>query len=141
MKKMKCLFVAMTCLMVSVSCGVDKVISAEQLPALVSTFVQSNFSGKKIIYAEKDGRSLECRLDDGTKMEFNKKGEWTKVDCHTTAVPEGIVPAVIKNYVKSNFPTASITQIEKERRGYDVELSNKLDLKFSPEGALLKMDD
>ena len=141
MKQMKYLFVAMICLMVSVSCAVDKVIPVEQLPASVTAFMQTYFPTKKIIYAEKDGSSIECRLDDGAKMEFNKKGEWTKVDCHNAAVPEDIVPAAIKNYVKSNFPTASITQIEKERRGYDVELSNKLDLKFSPEGALKKMDD
>ena len=141
MKQMKSLFVALTCLLVSVSCGVDKVIPVEQLPAVVNTFVQSNFPGKKIIYAEKDGRTFECRLDEGTKMEFNKLGEWTKVDCHAASVPEAIVPAAIKTYVKSNFPNALITQIEKVRRGYDIELSNKLDLTFSPEGALLKMDD
>ncbi len=141
MKKMKSLFVALTCLLVSVSCGVDKVIPVEQLPAVVNTFMQTNFPGKKIIYAEKDGRSFECRLDEGTKVDFNKLGEWTKVDCHAAAVPEAIVPAAIKTYVASNFPNALITQIEKVRRGYDVELSNKLDLKFSPEGLLLKMDD
>ena len=141
MKQMKYLFVAMICLMLSVSCASDKVIPVEQLPAVVSTFVQSNFPGKKIIYAEKDGRSFECRLDEGTKVEFTKLGEWQKVDCRLNAVPEGIVPEAIKTYVKSNFPNAFITQIEKDRRGYDVELSNKLDLKFSLDGMLLKMDD
>lgn len=141
MKQMKFFFVAAASLMLSVSCGSDKVIPVDQLPALLTTFVQSNFPGKNLIYAEKDGRSFECRLDEGTKMEFNKLGEWTKVDCNLQAVPTGIIPAAIQTYVKSNFPNAFVTQIEKVRRGYEVELSNKLDLLFSPEGALLKMDD
>ena len=140
MKQMKYLFMAI-CLMLSMSCSSEKVIPVGQLPAVVSTFVQSNFPGKKIIYAEKDGKLFECRLDEGTKLEFTKQGEWKKVDCHTSAVPEGIVPEAIKTYVKSNFPNAVITQIEKERRCYDVELSNKLDLKFSLDGVLIKMDD
>lgn len=138
---MKYLFMTMVCLLLSMSCASDKVIPVEQLPAAITTFVQSNFPGKKIIYAEKDGKSLECRLDEGTKAEFTKLGEWKKVDCHTSAVPDGIIPEAIKTYVKSNFPNAFITQIEKERRYYDVELSNKLDLKFSLDGVLIKMDD
>ena len=34
-----------------------------------------------------------------------------------------------------------ITKIDKERYGYDIELSNDLELKFNRQGALIGMDD
>ncbi len=57
-----------------------------------------------------------------------------------SAVPAAIVPAAIKQYVNATFPGMVITKIEKERYGYDIELSNDLELKFNHQGALLSMD-
>ncbi len=39
-----------------------------------------------------------------TRFEFDKNGNWDKVDCHHAAVPAAIIPASIANYVKANFP-------------------------------------
>ena len=142
MKQMKIFLVALMSLLVSnVALADDTPIPVEQLPVAAKTFVQTNFQGKKIIYAEKDWNSYECRLDDGTKIEFNRKGNWKKVDCHMTAVPAAIVPAAIQQYVSTSFPGTVITKIDKERYGYDIELSNDIDLKFNYQGAIIGMDD
>ena len=143
MKTIKSLFVAFVCMMVSnVALADDRPIPVEQLPASAKTFVTKNFQGKKILYAEKDWNSYECRLDDGTKIEFTSKGDWKKVDCNRmSAVPTALVPAAIKQYVKSNYGNCMITKIDKERYGYDIELSNDLELKFNNQGALIGMDD
>ena len=58
-----------------------------------------------------------------------------------TAVPEALVPQAIAQYVASNFPDAVVTKIDKERFGYEIELSNDLELKFNKAGVLLSMDD
>lgn len=142
MKQMKYFFTALLCVLVSnVALADDTPIPVEQLPAAAKTFVQTNFEGKRIIYAEKDWNSYECRLDDGTKVEFNRKGNWKKVDCHMTAVPAAIVPQAIQQYVTTNFPGCIITKIDKERYGYDIELSNDIDLKFNYQGVIIGMDD
>ena len=142
MKQMKHFLMALLCLLVSnVALADDTPIPVEQLPAAAKTFVQTNFEGKRIIYAEKDWNSYECRLDDGTKVEFNRKGNWKKVDCHMTAVPAAIVPQAIQQYVTTNFPGCIITKIDKERYGYDIELSNDIDLKFNYQGVIIGMDD
>lgn len=143
MKTFKSLLVAFICMMVSnVALADDKPIPVEQLPASAKTFVTNNFPGKQILYAEKDRNSYECRLDDGTKIEFTAKGEWKQVDCHrTSAVPAALVPEAIKQYVEANFSNCMITKIDKERYGYDIELSNDLELKFNNKGALIGMDD
>lgn len=141
-KSTKMLMVAFVCLMTSTTCFADdKPIPVEKLPAAAKTFVQDNFTGKKILFAQKDWRTYECYLDDGTQIDFRKDGTWDKVDCKMAAVPEAIIPAAIQNYVKANFPDIVITKIDKERHGYDVELSNSMELKFNQQGAIIGMDD
>jgi len=142
MKHIKLFLTALLCLVASgISRADDTPIPVDQLPASVKEFVKLNFEGRTIIYAEKDWNSYECRLDDGSKLEFTKKGEWKKVDCKTKAVPEALIPATITAYVNANFAGNLITKIEKERYGYDIELSNDLDLKFGHQGEFLGIDD
>ena len=141
MKEMKYFLMVLMCLASSSLMADDTPIPVEQLPEVARTFVQTNFKGQKIMYAEKDWNSFECRLADGTKIEFNKKGAWKKIDRKSVAVPECIVPQAILEYVKANFEGCVVTKIEKERYGYDIELSNDIDLKFNYQGALIGMDD
>ena len=143
MKRTRLFFIALLSMMVtSVAFADDKPIPVEKLPAAARTFVDTNFPGKKILYAEKDWNSYECRLDDGTKIDFTSKGEWKQVDCHgMSAVPAVLVPEAIKQYVETNFSNCMITKIDKERHGYDIELSNDLELRFNHQGALIGMDD
>lgn len=142
MKKVKFILAVLMAFVVSnIAMADDTPIAVESLPAAAKTFVQTNFPKAKIIYAEKDRNSYECRLADGTEIEFNRKGNWKKVDCHTTAVPAALVPKTIQQYVNSKFQGTIITKIEKERYGYDIELSNDIDLKFNKQGAFMSMDD
>ncbi len=139
---MNFLWAVLLCLLVSnVALADDKPIAVDQLPAAAKTFTQKHFKGMKILYAEKDRNSYECGLDNGTEIEFDKKGNWKKVECKgNTAIPAAIVPKVIQNYVKSKYPKLVINKIEKERYGYDVELSNNAELKFNKSGKFLGID-
>ena len=122
----------------------DRIITKEQLPAAAQTFIQKTFPKPAISYAkiDFDGRkTYEVRLSNGTEVEFDKNGTWDKVDCNYSAVPANLVPATIASYVKSNFPGATIVKIDKERYGYDIELSNDLELKFNKSGQMLSIDD
>lgn len=143
MNRFKLFFVALMCMMASnVAFADDKPIPVEQLPASAKQFVASNFESRKIIYAEKDWDSFECRLDDGTKIEFKRDGSWKKIDRESmTAVPASTVPDSIKSYVNANFPGCVVTKIEKERHGYDIELSNDMELKFNHQGVVIGFDD
>lgn len=146
MKQMKYFFMALMCLMMSASCVADdRIIPVEQLPAAAKTFIQKNFPGRTISYAQEDrdglSKTYEARLDDGTEVKFDKKGNWDKVDCEMKAVPAALVPATIANYVKNSFPGAFVVKIDKERYGYEIELSNDLELKFDKRGNLMNIDD
>ena len=147
MNKNKLFLVALLCMLLqSVTClADDKIIPVEQLPASAKTFVKKYFPQATIEYATKDtefmGTTYEVRLSDGTEVDFDKKGNWDNVDCKTKAVPASLVPAAIAQYVKAHYPNTVIVKIDKERSGYDIELSNDLELKFNSKGKLIGIDD
>ena len=142
MKHMKMILAAVLGLLFSIAALADVPVPVDQLPAAIKTFVQQHFPENTLVYAEQDWNSYECRLNNGTKVEFDKKGEWKKVDCEMmTVVPAAIIPAPIKEYVSASFADSPIIKIEKERYGYKVELANDLELMFNKQGAFMGMDD
>ena len=146
MKKSVFFLAALVCMMMQAvsTFASDRIITKEQLPAAAQTFIQKTFPGQTISYAkiDFDGRkTYEVRLSIGTEVEFDKNGTWDKVDCNFSAVPADLVPANIANSVKSSFPDAVIVKIDKERGGYDIELSNDLELKFNKNGQMVRIDD
>lgn len=147
MKKQVIFLAALTCMMIhSVSTFADdRIIPVNQLPEAAQKFVQATFPGQTISYATIDvdygSKSYEVRLDNFVEIEFDKDGTWEKVDCNYIAVPAELIPASIAEYVHTNFPNTKIVKIDKERRGFEVELSNDMDLHFNSQGKLLHIDD
>lgn len=119
----------------------DRVIAVNQLPAAAQTFINQTFPGATIMYAEIDDGKYEVHLNDGTEINFDRKGNWDKVDCKLKAVPAHLIPATIASNVETQFSGTVITKIDKERNGYEIELSNGLDLKFNRQGLLIEIDD
>lgn len=145
MKKLMLSLVALLALMVPATADNDRPIPPEQLPDAAKTFIKATFPEQTIAYAEIEKglvkTKYEARLNDGTKIEFNGKGEWDKVDCKYKAVPAALVPESIASYVAANYPGALIVKIDKELYGWDIELNSDLELKFSSSGQLLGIDD
>ncbi len=134
--------VALMCMIMSATTfASDRVITANQLPATAQTFINQTFPGATIMYAEIDDGKYEVHLNDGTEINFDRKGNWDKVDCKLKAVPAHLIPATIASNVETQFSGTVITKIDKERYGYEIELSNGLDLKFNRQGMLSEIDD
>ncbi len=123
----------------------EKIITIAELPAAAQTFVQKHFGKSNVSVVKKEMEILETSYDvvmkDGSKIEFDKKGVWTEVKCRNKAVPAAIVPKNISECVKKNYPNVSILSIEKDRTKTEVTLSNKLELTFNKQGALIDIDD
>ena len=77
----------------------------------------------------------------GAKVEFAKNGEWKDVECKYGEVPAAIVPQQIRDYVTKNYPKNKIVAIDRDRRDYEVELDNGLDLKFDLKFRLIDIDN
>ena len=124
----------------------DKPVAVEQVPQPIKAFIQQNFPGQTITYAEKDleltGYKYDVFLADGTRIDFDTDDVWDKIECPlTNPVPTALIPPAIVTFIQSNYPDALITKIDKERKGYEVELANGLELTFNKQGALMEMDD
>jgi hypothetical protein len=127
-----------------ISCK-DSIITADRLPDAARSFINEYFAENTISYIKKDrglaNISYEVVLQDGTEIEFDKSGNWDSIDCKRNAVPAGLVPDAISEYVQVNFPGQLIVKIDREAFGYEIELSSDLELKFDKNGKMLEIDD
>ena len=117
-----------------------------KLPAEARNFISEHFSGKDVSHIKIDdglfeSTSYEVVFSDGTNVEFDDKGLWKEIDCEHSAVPMAAIPQKIRDYVQANFPEQRITHIERERRGFEVELLNDLTLEFDQNGTFKRLDD
>lgn len=123
----------------------DRAINFEQLPEKSKTFIDEYFKGVDISYIKEErellSKSYEVFFVDGSKVEFDTKGEWDTVDSFKDAIPEGIAPAEIVKYVEERHPSTYIVSIERDRKDYEVELNNNLEIKFDKMFNVIRYDD
>ncbi|MBQ5647556.1 MAG: PepSY-like domain-containing protein, partial [Alistipes sp.] len=123
----------------------DVAITAKKLPEAAQKFLKANFAQNKVVSAMHDkdvsDNDYTVILDNGTKIEFDASGKWESVKNQAGKIPAGIVPTKIAGYVAEHFSGARIEKIERKRYGYEVELTNGLDVKFGSDGRFIGIDD
>ena len=119
-------------------------ITRSQLPQKAQTFLDAHFADSKISLTRKEIDVTELNYDviftDGSKVEFDRRGYWTEVDCVNHPLPEGIVPAEIANYINAHYPGAKVVKIERDYREYEVKLNNRVELTFNKKQQLIDID-
>ena len=132
-----------SCNMVA-NAGNNKPISVNALPAKVQTLLSQHFNGQKVMLATIESgvvsRSYDVVLRNGTKLEFDKKGNLTEIDCKQGIVPSQLIPQPIKNYLKENYRGETVRKIELNKKEYEVELTNGIDLTFNKHFQLIDID-
>lgn len=127
------------------ACANEKVITYPEMPLQAQRLIEAHFSKADVSLVMMDRELLrteyEVRLNDGTKVEFDGDGELTKIDCGAKAVPEALIPEVVRSYVATSFPNTFVTEWGKDDRGWKAELSNGLDLEFNSKYEFLRIDD
>jgi len=141
----KVLAIAAVVFTVGTASAKDELIAFSQLPKKAQTFVRAHFSEKDVSASllEKEGlgrKEYTVVLNNGTKIEFDGKGKWEKVEVKTGGVPEKIVPTAILQHVRKNFPNTQVEEVKRSRKGYEVEISNGLELEFNKKGKFLRID-
>ena len=122
----------------------EKPIQVNQLPAAAQQFIKQHFADRKIVLAKMEtelmSKSYEVILADGDHIDFDGKGNWEEVDCKSSSVPTAVVPVRIMDYVRANYPDETVKKIEKDRREYEVKLSNRVELSFDLKYNLTDID-
>ena len=148
MKRMiRVLMIAICCMMscnMAANAGNGKPISVDALPAKAQTLLNNHFNGQKVMLATIESgvvsRNYDVVLKNGTKLEFDKRGNLTEIDCKQGIVPDQLIPQAITNYLKENYEGQSVRKIEINRKEYEVELTNGLDLTFNKHFQLIDIE-
>ena len=141
MKKLMFALVAMLLLLCVSAQANDRVITFDQLPQSAQTLVKTHFADKVPLIFTADYDDYEILFESGEKIEFSRKGEWKDIECKTSAVPVALIPEQIKASIAKSFPAATIVCISRDRRGYEVELNNGLDVEFNKKFQVIEIDN
>ncbi len=117
--------------------------AAGMLPKNVQSFIQQHFKNANVINTEYDDDDFEVRLSNGVKIEFYINGEWKEIKAYGNPLPNSILPAPVLNTLKKQFPNVAVFKVEKEWNGYEISLSNMMQVFIDGNGTFLgqKFDD
>lgn len=124
--------------------GNDRPAQLTDLPNAAQAIVKKHFTAEKPVLVTIDkevtGNTYEVNFSSGNSVDFDRRGEWKEVECRPE-VPAAIVPAQILKLVQNNYPEAKIIKIDRDKRGYEVELSTRIELKFDKNCNLIEIDN
>lgn len=145
MKRIVSLIVCLFAVSTFVMADNDKPIKVSDLPQTAQSFIKTHFPKSSVAVAKVEteflAKSYDVIFTNGDKVEFDKNGNWTNVDCEYSKVPEAIIPAAIKNYVSKQYPRAKVVKIElSNRKGYEVELNNDIEITFDKNFKVIDVD-
>ena len=115
-----------------------------EMPAGVQKVVKDNFNAN-VASATTENNAIgsdeyEVILVDGTKVKFEGEN-WEEVKVPAgQSVPDYFVMEPIRTYVQQNQPGQTIVKIDRDDKGYEVEMSNGVELKFDNQGNFIKID-
>lgn len=121
------------------------VITKTALPTNAQSFLRTHFSGQEPTYIIEDkemfSKDYKVQYADNIEVEFDGKGNWEEIDGNNKAIPINIIPEKIVSYVNTYFTNTVITKIDKGAWGYEINLSNGLELEFNSKGNFIRIDD
>ncbi len=137
-------FIAVAIASISIVKADDRPVTFAQLPAAAQSFINTVLPSEKISFATVDDDFIHpdytVMFVSGTKVQFNNDGSLEKFESRA-GVPAELVPVQIRDFVKLHYPDALIMGYEVGRKTYDVDLSNRLELKFNKRFNLIEVDD
>lgn len=125
----------------------DASIRLSELPDTAREFIAKYYPEAKILKIDREGTvattAYDVEFTDGAEVEFDATGLWTDVSAPKgKAIPTGIVLPAIDQYVSGYYPGAAINEIERIiPSGYEVDLTNRLELIFTQDGTFLSSYD
>lgn len=112
--------------------------------AKIFEFTKTYFSHATVSNISPDGKEFKARLTDNTSLRFDHKVRWEEIDCENsmiyTSVPTQLVPEQISSFVKQNHPHRNIVKIKKEKKNWEIELDNELEIEFDKKFNVVEMD-
>lgn len=145
MRKVLLLLVCLCALHAAAWPDTGKPIQTDRLPQQAQIFIKKFFPTAKVAMVKMEtellNKSYEVVFTNGDQLEFDKKGAWTEVNCKYNSVPADAVPEQIRQYVADNYPDAKVLKMEKDRKVYEIELSNGWEVAFDSKFNVIDIDN
>ena len=141
MKKYIFIVVTLMGLLMLQGCSKDSEVSYDDLPEKAKVFIANYFPSRDFVYVEKrkEGKSTiyEVVLDLNVLLQFNSSGDWYYIDCQSSALPTGVLPSSITEYINEHYPNYTFYKVDMRYGRYDVSATTGLILIFSSEGIFI----
>ena len=122
----------------------DKPIQVKELPAKAQTILSQHFKNQKVALATIEIGLLENNYDvvlnNGTRVECNRNGSVTEVECEQEAVPTARMPRAVNTYRQQTYAEDKVRKYEMKRNEYEVELNNGLEITFNKDFQVIDID-
>lgn len=123
----------------------EKKIELDELPQKAQAFLKKNFTKEKVHQileetGERIGTGYKVVIKDKLKIKFDRKGDWKEIDGKRKSIPTDFIPDKIIKYIQRSFPNNSVVKIEREKRKFEVEITNGLELEFDQDGNFINID-
>lgn len=145
MKKLFLVMISLFALQSASFADDDKPIDFNQLPTKAQEFIKTHFNDLKISFAKTEtdllSKNFTVIFTNGESVEFDGDGEWREIECKTTGIPVAIIPAQLQAQIKERYPAEKVMKIERDKKYYEVKLSNKLEMKFTKKFKLVEIDN
>ena len=136
MKKFSVLMIAVLMAASTVWADDDiKELDPQKLPPITLSIIKSYFPGTEVVTAtklkSKIKNAFNVTLNDGTLLEFDKDGQWQRVDCGGAPVPVRMINLKIQAWLNENRRDAQVVLMEKDKKGnYTIQLDDETVLHF-----------
>lgn len=117
------------------------VFAQTTLPAAANTYIKKHFPKQQVTNTKMDDGKYEVRLGSDYELEFSGNGQIREVDGNGKRIPDTTLPGPILKYIQKNYADQSVTKMEIESSGYEINLSNGTEMKFDKAGNFKKLDD
>ncbi len=121
----------------------DTPVAISSLPSAIRNYINSNYPGVSIVWAEWDDDEFEVFLSNGLELYFDGNGNFLYADADDQPIDPSSLPQVIRDYITQNYPNASIVEVDRYPNHYEIYLSNGIELYFDLNGNFLgrEIDD
>lgn len=117
----------------------DMIISPDFLPENIKQFLSTHFKAQ-IGLVQRDKKSFEVYLSDGTELEFDMLGNWKEIESKFTPISFDILPANIASIVQNTYANTFLIEVERKIHYYKIKLSNRIELKIDSNGTILSQE-
>lgn len=143
MKKIITIALLIFSLALLTGCDKEVIITENNIPSEIKTYVAEHFPATSILRAvkDKDGTELyEITLANGVNLEFNKQNEIIDIDGNSK-LPDSVIPSALLTYINTNYPSSFIIGWEIRGNNQEIELNSSIELVFTMAGEFLRIDN